>query len=70
VTKARLLEKLDAEVERWNRDHPVGTQVRYRFAPNASVIAPTASAAFIHQSSACVFLAPSCEVPLQSLSIS
>jgi hypothetical protein len=30
MTKERLFEKLDAEVERWNLNHPIGTRVRIR----------------------------------------
>jgi hypothetical protein len=60
MTKARLLEKLDAEVERWNRDHAVGARVKlepfYDELPiawehKAAALARadhTTSAAFIH----------------------
>ena len=44
MTKARLLEKLDAEVERWNRDHAVGARV---LLPGVGLPGETVSTAFV-----------------------
>ena len=44
MTKERLLEKLGAEVERWNRDHPIGTRVDFM----GFGITTTGTPAFIH----------------------
>jgi hypothetical protein len=52
MTKERLFEKLDAEVERWNRDHPIGTRVDF----GGLGITTTGTLAFIHESRACVRL--------------
>ena len=43
MTKERLFEKLDAEVERWNRDHPIGTWVKR----DGVVFGPTITRAFM-----------------------
>jgi hypothetical protein len=60
MTQARLLEKLDAEVERWNRDNPIGTRVFFRpskllhmLYPNGTPLSysprvETVSPAFLH----------------------
>lgn len=64
MTRARLLEKLAAEVERWNRDNPIGTAVLCRvgifergralerFAPPHK----TTTAAFVHEGRSVVWL--------------
>lgn len=52
----RLHEKLAAEVERWNRDNPVGTRVQF----GDFGVTTTSTAAFVHNSRSCVWLsAPS-----------
>lgn len=45
MTKARLLEKLDAEVARWNRDVPVGGKVHW-----TGLTVTTRTPAFVHGS--------------------
>jgi hypothetical protein len=66
MTKERLFEKLDAEVERWNRDHPIGTRVRMKTdsLPMAwdhksqalARVESTTSAAFMHGGQPMVFV--------------
>ncbi len=51
MTKERLLEKLDAEVGRWNRDHPIGTRVEF-----GGLVTTTGSAAFIDGGRSCVII--------------
>jgi hypothetical protein len=52
MTKARLLEKLDAEVERWNAKNQVGTRVMFLDFGSTT----TATPAFIHEGRSCVRL--------------
>ena len=51
MTKERLLEKLDAEVGRWNRDHRIGTRVEF-----GGLVTTTGSAAFIDGGRSCVII--------------
>ena len=54
MTKERLSEKNEAQVERWNRNHPIGTLVNL----DGPSLAPrkTTSAAFMHEQRPCIFL--------------
>ena len=67
MTKERLLEKLSAEVERWNRDNPVGCTVRCGHEWFGSTgwasglgggggIRNTTSAAFLHEQHPSIFV--------------
>ena len=53
MTEARLFEKLDAEVTRWNRDVPIGTNVRLRY---SQLPRRTTTAAFIHAKTPFVYV--------------
>jgi len=68
MTQARLLEKLAAELERWNREHPTGCQVQVHLPGRIFQGGPrhTTSAAFLHNRHQVVFVSDlSVAIPLE-----